>query len=83
MKTEKFLRTRIVLYVTMYGILVILFIPLDLLRLGIENLFMKIACKTEPRLRYVTEKQFKSKIVRGYAANFLGMYERDLRKRWK
>ena len=83
MKTEKFLRIRIILYVTMYGILVVLFVPLDLLRSGLENLFMRIACKTEPRLRNVTEKQFKSRIVRGYAANFLGMYENDLRKRWK
>ena len=83
MKTEKFLRTRIVLYLTMYGILAVLFISLDLLRLSIEKLFGKIAHKTEPRLRYVSEKQFKSRIVRGYVANFLGMYENDLRKRWK
>ena len=83
MKTEKFLRTRIVLYLLIYLIMCIIFTPLQLMLLGLEYLFGKIQYKIEPRLRYVTEKQFKNKIVKTYAAGFLGMNEKDLRKRWK
>ena len=73
----------ILFIIVIYLVVCVIFAHLELILLILEPIFGKIAYKTEPRLRYVTEKQFKSKIVRGYAANFLGMYEKDLRKRWK
>ena len=81
MKTEKFLRTRIILFLIVHLIMCIIFVPLQLTVLILEYVFGKIYDR-RPRLRYVTEKQFKSKLVRWYAGNFHGMYERDLRRKW-
>lgn len=81
MKTERFLRTRIVLYLILYLLLIIIFAPLQLLVMGLEYLFGKITYKTEPRLRHVSEKQFKSKLVKWFAANFHGLYEKDVKRK--
>lgn len=70
MKTEKFLRTRIILYLILYVIMCIIITPSQLILMGLQYLFGKIQYKTEPRLRYVSKKQFKSWIVKTYAAIF-------------
>ena len=80
MKTEKFLRIRIILFLVIHFTMCVIFAPLELILLILEPIFGKIY-DTKPKLRYVTEKQFKSRLVRWYAGNFIGLYERDVRRR--
>ncbi|MCP1225691.1 hypothetical protein [Sebaldella sp. S0638] len=81
MKTEKFLRIRIILFLVIHFMMCVIFAPLELILLILGHIFGKIYEK-RPKLRYVTEKQFKSKLVRWYAGKFHGMYETDLRRKW-
>ena len=80
MKTEKFLRTRIILFLVIHFMMCVIFAPLQLILLILEHIFGKIY-DTKPKLRYVTEKQFKSRLVKWYAGNFQGLYESDVRRR--
>ena len=80
MKVEKFLRTRIVLFLIIHFILLILAFPVYLVH-EIEGYVFGKIYDTRPKLGYVTEKQFKSRLVRWYAGNFRGLYERDVRRR--
>lgn len=80
MKTEKFLRTWIVLFLVIHLVMCVIFAPLQLLLLILEHVFGKIY-DTRPKLRYVTEKQYKSRLVKWYAGRFRGLYEEDVRRR--
>ena len=80
MKKERFLRTRIVLYLIIDLAMTIISLPICLVYVIVEYLSGKIYNR-RPKLRYVTEKQFKSRVVKWYAGRFRGLYEEDVRRK--